>query len=470
MSKTPAMKPRGSKSGTPASVPNNYVVSSNLEQFSDDEADGDETATYCVCNGPESINMIACDSCEGWFHRRVACLGEGDVALFKELAEHIDHWYCPPCRKKDPSLAVTWFRGCRRQRCNKKARVDQDPPSKYCSEECAVKFFEERIAQAPKGPEPSRGGALTQSEIALILNATTSAAEFKKLGKAPPKLRAKGKIVSKKFLRNIANGGGENTGKVFENKSEYKTYKDQEADNENERRGLELHRQQMHERYNQLPDRPLLNEEDLAVGIEVAMGNPGGITKYNYLEVDWSFLQKNGVINPSEAQTIDELQELMKFDADWISVNNLRLIYLKAVHEHIKEILESKNLDLKNTCGYLPQISMSDNEFRKYVETPEGAKICDTGRYEPLDASEAGEWRERSEKAMCMHSSKKHATHHRWYDVHDKEVRERIGQLRRSFDGKLREFQEIMDMLEKRLYMPEWEREWAEMQGNEVEY
>lgn len=431
--------------------------------FSDDEADGDETATYCICNGPESTYMIACDHCEGWFHRRVSCLGEGDVALYKVHAEHIDNWYCPPCRAKDPSLAVTWLRTCRRKACNKPARVNDDPPSKYCSEECALEFFGEMLDQAPKGPEPSRGGAITQSEIALLANSVSTAAEFKALGKAAPKLRAKGKIVSKQYLRNMISGSSsagadaENAGKVFENRAEYKDQKEKDADEATERRGLAQARQQREERYNQTYDGPPLGVVELREGLEIALGAVAGPTESNFMEIDWEYLQKHGAINPSEAQAIDELQSLMKYNAEWIGVLSFKDTFMKALHTHVEEILKSKGLDFKTTCGFLPQIAMDNFEFRAWLYTPDGSQITETGKYEPFDPSKAEEWRKKSEAAMCMHSPKKHAKHNRWYEVHEKENTHRRSQHNREFYEKLDELSELMSMLERRVYGDGWD-------------
>ncbi|PAA63625.1 hypothetical protein BOX15_Mlig012286g2, partial [Macrostomum lignano] len=57
---------------------------------------------YCLCRSTDSIRfMIACDSCEEWFH--------GDcVSVTASLAERIVAYYCEACRKRNRRLAVQY--------------------------------------------------------------------------------------------------------------------------------------------------------------------------------------------------------------------------------------------------------------------------------------------------------------------------------------------------------------------------
>jgi COMPASS component SPP1 len=75
---------------------------------------------------------------------------------------------------------------CRLPGCRKPCNLTVDPPSKYCSAEHKQKFWQDTIARAPDGPEPSRGGALTKPELkALLENKKGDVKAFHALGQKP---------------------------------------------------------------------------------------------------------------------------------------------------------------------------------------------------------------------------------------------------------------------------------------------
>ncbi|KAF9015207.1 hypothetical protein BDQ17DRAFT_25781 [Cyathus striatus] len=122
----------------------------------DSDAANDDDKLYCVCKTKydEDKFMIACDRCDEWYHTQCVNLPELEVDL-------IDQFICPPCIDKNPhlSLKTTYKPRClyglkqpdpsSPKACHKPAR---GAFSKYCSDECGVKYMESRIeAYAKKG-------------------------------------------------------------------------------------------------------------------------------------------------------------------------------------------------------------------------------------------------------------------------------------------------------------------------------
>jgi len=70
--------------------------SSEEEDTSEDEQE--KYKEYCLCRKPHANRfMIACDSCEEWFHG--SCVG-----VTRKQSESYDSWICIPCQEKNPSL------------------------------------------------------------------------------------------------------------------------------------------------------------------------------------------------------------------------------------------------------------------------------------------------------------------------------------------------------------------------------
>jgi COMPASS component SPP1 len=134
----------------------------------DEEADGAEDSDgtpaeddklYCVCKTKydEDRFMIACDRCDEWYHTN--CLHMSDLEV-----DLVDQFICPPCVERNPHLHLrtTYKQRClyglrhpdpnSSKACHKAAR---GAFSKYCSDECGVKYMQSRIdTWAKKGGKP----------------------------------------------------------------------------------------------------------------------------------------------------------------------------------------------------------------------------------------------------------------------------------------------------------------------------
>ncbi|KAF9270259.1 hypothetical protein L218DRAFT_952430 [Marasmius fiardii PR-910] len=113
-----------------------------------DAAANDDDKLYCVCKTryDEDKSMIACDSCDEWYHTN--CVDMPD-----HVVELVDQFACPPCVAKNPSLNLktTYKSRClfgllqpdpeSPKSCHKPARTY----SKYCSDECGMKNISKRV-------------------------------------------------------------------------------------------------------------------------------------------------------------------------------------------------------------------------------------------------------------------------------------------------------------------------------------
>ncbi|RDL41060.1 uncharacterized protein BP5553_01039 [Venustampulla echinocandica] len=165
----------------------NQPSSTNTAGSSDSESnDGGE---YCVCRGPDDHRMMVnCEGgCDEWYH--CSCINM-DVEDAKEL---LDRYICPTCTTEE--LFTSWKRMCRYNTvgayagftpCRKAARVTDQPPSKYCSDEHRRAFFEfvgDQLARDDNAP--SMGGTLNVNEIRDILVEAPTNAAIQALGKKP---------------------------------------------------------------------------------------------------------------------------------------------------------------------------------------------------------------------------------------------------------------------------------------------
>ncbi|KAF5311748.1 hypothetical protein D9619_003221 [Psilocybe cf. subviscida] len=136
----------------------------------DDEADGaddsdgipaEDDKLYCICKTKydEDRFMIACDRCDEWYHTN--CLHMSDLEV-----DLVDQFICPPCVEKNPHLHLrtTYKQRClyglrhpdpnSSKACHKAAR---GAFSKYCSDECGVKYMQSRVDNwAKKGGKPDK--------------------------------------------------------------------------------------------------------------------------------------------------------------------------------------------------------------------------------------------------------------------------------------------------------------------------
>ena len=219
-SKTPASKLLSGK-GTPAnSSPAPSTRSQSAEPNDEpeddeeemDEGDIDDDELYCLCRKRDTGTfMIGCDgTCDDWFHGKCVGIEERDKNL-------IDKYICPTCEKKGIGK-TTWKRICRRPGCRMPAKIGKSKSgkdgSKYCSEECGVRYFREMVSKSRGRDDgaknrasrrkssiisherPSmdddlgaRGGALAAGELKALVTSSKTAEDFKKLGEgvlSPP--------------------------------------------------------------------------------------------------------------------------------------------------------------------------------------------------------------------------------------------------------------------------------------------
>ena len=113
----------------------------SAEEEDDVSDESDPNAVFCICRkGDNHTWMIACDGgCDEWFHGKC-------IEMKQEVEVLIDKYICAACTTADKF--TTWKRLCRRIVCGQPARVDKKPPSKYCSDDCAVKFFTSRLERS----------------------------------------------------------------------------------------------------------------------------------------------------------------------------------------------------------------------------------------------------------------------------------------------------------------------------------
>ncbi|KAI3622093.1 phd transcription [Moniliophthora roreri] len=108
----------------------------------------DDDKLYCVCQTKydEDRSMIACDSCDEWYHTQCVEIPDQEVDL-------VDQFVCPVCIAKHPErkLQTTYKPRClfgllqpdpdSPKACHKPARTY----SKYCSDECGMKNISKRV-------------------------------------------------------------------------------------------------------------------------------------------------------------------------------------------------------------------------------------------------------------------------------------------------------------------------------------
>ncbi|TGO61216.1 hypothetical protein BCON_0029g00590 [Botryotinia convoluta] len=173
-----AAKPEGP---TDARSQRNSATPGGRSGPSDDDGSNDG-GEYCICRGPDDHRMmIFCDGgCQDWYH--CSCI-DVDVEDAKNL---LDRFICPNCSSE--TEFTTWKRICRYHNvdgCRKAARVMDEPPSKYCSDEHATAFWEFVAAKLRSNQKRTIGGALNEEEFGALLTSCKTAADFHALGSRP---------------------------------------------------------------------------------------------------------------------------------------------------------------------------------------------------------------------------------------------------------------------------------------------
>ncbi|KAL9095142.1 MAG: hypothetical protein Q9165_002745 [Trypethelium subeluteriae] len=237
-SSPPASRPGSSAAISASATGSSAAASDNEHSHSHDDEDAastDDNERYCICRRPDNHTwMIACDGgCDDWFHGACVAIAEADGEL-------IDTYICPNCERGGKGR-TTWKAMCRREGCRRPARVGRGvrgaggggggkrggrggnagvggERSKYCSEECGLRFFREKLGleerEGQKGGRRgrrksnftdntlvtgevedagedlgSRGGALRVGEVAALVDAVPDFASFRALGEgvlSPP--------------------------------------------------------------------------------------------------------------------------------------------------------------------------------------------------------------------------------------------------------------------------------------------
>ncbi|KAF8898695.1 hypothetical protein BD779DRAFT_1464807 [Infundibulicybe gibba] len=137
-------KPR--QADAPPTAPGKPAKDTKAEE--EEQVAADEDKLYCVCKTryDEDRFMIACDRCDEWYHTQCVHMPDSEVDL-------VDQFICPICidtvsvrvEARGPIVAPA---------CHRPAR---GAFSKYCSEECGVKYMHSRIeAWEKKGGDRSR--------------------------------------------------------------------------------------------------------------------------------------------------------------------------------------------------------------------------------------------------------------------------------------------------------------------------
>lgn len=208
--------PHSVRTVSPRSSPSVEVdadAESQDEEDDEDQGSPDPDADrYCLCKRPDTGTfMIGCDGeCNDWFHGKCVGIAEKDKGL-------IDKYICPSCEKQG-ELFTTWKRMCRRVGCRMPAKGAGDTTkkgktmekSKYCSDECGVRYFQELVSKTRGAPDASsytakpkkhrgsvsgseatkaldedlgpRGGILSASELKTLISSAPGVDEFRRLG------------------------------------------------------------------------------------------------------------------------------------------------------------------------------------------------------------------------------------------------------------------------------------------------
>lgn len=138
----------------------NATAGGDDDSGSDQESD---SGPYCLCRGPDNHRfMIACDKCQDWFHGE--CIG-----MDKYTGENLVQKYiCPNC--SDGKRYVTRYKKmCSLEGCEQPARLYNEKPSIFCSQEHCQAWWERLVASLPKGKIASLDN-LTRNEFIGLLD------------------------------------------------------------------------------------------------------------------------------------------------------------------------------------------------------------------------------------------------------------------------------------------------------------
>lgn len=111
---------------------------------------------YCICRKPDHGGelMVGCDGCEEWFHFKCMKINP----QYKTL---ISSFYCKFCQWRDIGQTL-WNRKCRRAGCFEP--IKKNERSKYCSEECGLRFLRTKLKESDALPQEHIKFAITYNE------------------------------------------------------------------------------------------------------------------------------------------------------------------------------------------------------------------------------------------------------------------------------------------------------------------
>lgn len=126
---------------------------------------------YCICRKPDHGGelMVGCDGCEEWFHFKCMKINP----QYKGL---ISSFYCKFCQWRNVGQ-TRWNKKCRRPGCFEP--ISKSERSKYCSEECGLRFLRSKL----QGSD-----VLPQDHIKFVLSYNSTYEDLTRMGIRFPEL------------------------------------------------------------------------------------------------------------------------------------------------------------------------------------------------------------------------------------------------------------------------------------------
>lgn len=290
--------------------------------------------------------MIACDGvCNEWYHGKCVNIRERDGDL-------IDKYICPACTK--PDFMTTWKRMCRRQACRRPARVFDDPPSKYCSRECGLRFFVELVQRSDPTAEVSKDG------LSIIDSTkpkkTRKKRKVEKRDRPLPRPHLNGDTIEDPDSRLATPAYSE------DEKSEYET--DSSADEEDlVNRGGGLRAGEIAT----LVQRCKTIDEWRALGRKPATPPPDDETEKAAMVYD--DFERNK-LREIEAQKEENLRRL-----DILEAREKLLEAIKTRSTSITDEVKKTNPKWKDVCGFDPRLAWNEDVFVQWYDKNGGKEI-----------------------------------------------------------------------------------------------
>ena len=152
---------------------------------------GSDDGIYCICKKPDDHRlMLACEGgCDDWYHCSCMQINEEDVD--EERNGLLDRFICPRCTVTGgPNPKVTtWRPMCRMNDfngCRKAALVHGDVPSKYCSLDHGLDYWNEVMLGAARlDPTHAMGGRLNEIEVNSMIAYAPTFDQIQAMGQRP---------------------------------------------------------------------------------------------------------------------------------------------------------------------------------------------------------------------------------------------------------------------------------------------